>query len=278
VVAGGLGWMLAPGAGGAGRYEVRMLKVSEGMALLIRGAGRAALVDAGRSPVEAWRELARNRVRQLDALVVTHPDADHTGGAAFLLDRMRVRRLAFPEALADRAEIVPLRRLARLRGVEEVCLRRGQRAELAGAEWEVLWPPRSMEGADNDASLVGRIRIGGPTLLVAGDLEAPGEAALLENADDLGAELLQLPHHGSRTSSTAPFLAAVRPVVALAATGVRPRFAYPNPVVARRVLALPAVLVAQEGREAWVAWDDEGPLRLGPGPTVTVARLRRERR
>jgi competence protein ComEC len=268
-------WMMAPGKSAEARYEVRMLGVSEGMALLLRCGDEVALVDTGRSPVEAWRELARNRVRHLDALVITHPDADHTGGAAILLDRLPVRRFAFPEALGERAEIVPLRRIARLRGVQEVSLVRGQHAEIGGARWDVLWPPRSMEGVDNDASLVGRVYMGGPRLVVAGDIEGPGEAALLKEESDIEAELLQLPHHGSRTSSTPPFLAAVRPLIALAATGVRPRFVYPSPIVARRVVTIPAVLVAQEGGEAWVGWDPSGRLRVGQGTTVTVARSRR---
>ena len=251
-----------------------MLRVNEGMALLLRTGSGATLVDAGRSPVEAWRELARNRVRRLDTLVVTHPDADHTGGAAFLLERMRVGRFAFPRALGERAEIVPLRRLARLRGAEEVALERGQGARFGGADWEVLWPPGVMEGVDNDASLVGRVSMGGHRAIVTGDIEAAGESALLACGERIGAEILQLPHHGSRTSSTAPFLAAVAPAIALAATGARPRFAYPSPSVAGRVAALPAVLVSQGGGEPWVAWDERGPLRVGPEPVVTVTGAR----
>ena len=273
--AGTLAWMAVPGAAPAASHEVRMLAVSEGMALLLRGPGGATLVDAGRSPTEAWRELARVRVRRLDALVVTHPDADHTGGAALLLERMRVGRFAFPAALGDRPEIVPLRRLARRRGVAEVALQRGQSLELAGARWEIAWPPRSATALDNDASLVGRVDLGGPRLLIAGDLEAAGEAALLAAGGDVRAELLQLGHHGSRTSSTPAFLTAVRPTVALAATGVHPRFKYPDPAVARRAVALPAVVVVQGDGSPWVGWDDAGPLTVGPGEPVMVSRARK---
>jgi competence protein ComEC len=274
LVAATVAWMAGPGAFGW-RHEVRALGVREGMALLVRSGERATLVDAGRSPVEAWRELARVRVRRLDALVVTHPDADHTGGAALLLERLPVRRFAFPRALGDRAEIAPLRRIARLRGVEEIPLERGGAAILGGATWEVLWPPATMEGVDNDASLVARVDLGGPRLVIAGDIEARGEAALLAHGGRIEGEVLQLPHHGSRTSSTPAFLAAVRPLIALAATGVRPRFAYPDPGVARRALAIPAVLVAQDGGVVWIGWNDAGPLTVGPGEPVRVARVRR---
>ncbi len=275
LVALSLAWTLAPGAPAEFRHEVRMLGVREGMALLIRNDGQEALVDAGRSPVEAWRELARARVRRLDALVVTHPDADHTGGAALLLDRLSVRRFAYPEALALSPEIVPLRRLARLRGIEEVALVRGRTVTLGRARWEVMWPPATLAGEDNDASLVARVALGGPRLVIAGDLEAAGERALLLQGTVLAAEVLQLAHHGSKTSSTPAFLGAVRPLVALAATGVRPRFAYPDPTVARRVRAVPSVVVLQHEGVGWVGWNDAGRLVVGSEGMVRVARARR---
>src|SRR3972149_476771 len=132
-------------------------------------------------------------------------------------------------------------RAARFAGVEEVPLALGQRLQLGAIECDVLWPPPVMEGIDNDASLVARFYVGGARVLFAGDLEATGERSVLAGGESLRAEVLRLPHHGSRTSSTPAFLAAVRPVIALAATGTRPRFAYPDPSVVQRVRALPAV-------------------------------------
>jgi competence protein ComEC len=267
-------WMVAPAPRPSWTHELRVLGVGEGMALLVRSGKGAVLVDAGRSPLDAWRELARARVRSLDALVVTHPDADHTGGAAMLLERLPVRRLCYPQALGERAEIVPLRRLARLRGVEEVPLVRGQRIVLGGVRCDLLWPPPAMEGIDNDASVAARLSLGGVRVLITGDLEAPGEAAILACGFPLRAEVLQLPHHGSRTSSSQAFLEAVQPVIALAATGVRPRFAYPHPTVARRTLEVPAVLVVQGGGVVIVGWESEGRLTVGTAEPVLVSRRR----
>jgi competence protein ComEC len=269
-----LTWMALPGRPAPSPHRVRVLGVREGMALLVESGGTAVLVDAGRSPGDAWRELARARVRRLDAVVVTHPDADHTGGAAILVERLRVSRLCFPRALAERAEIVALRRVARLAGVEEIALEEGQRLRFATIDCEVLWPPPVMEGADNDASLVARFAVGGARVLIAGDLEASGERSVLARGASPRAEVLQLPHHGSRTSSTQPFLAAVGPVIALAATGTRPRFAYPDPLVVRRVRALPAVLVRQGEGEGSVAWDDAGRIAVGGARNVWVSRQR----
>jgi competence protein ComEC len=274
VAFGTLAWMLLPAQKAPWPYRVRVLGVREGMALLVEAPGTAVLVDAGRSPLDAWRELARARVRHLDALVVTHPDADHTGGAELLLERLQVDRLCYPRALGDRAEIVSLRRAARLAGVDEVPLMGGQRVAVGAIGCAVLWPPPVMEGIDNDASLVARFRLGGAGLLVAGDIEAPGEASLLASGESLSAELLQLPHHGSRTSSTPDFLTAVGPAVALAATGTHPRFAYPDPAVARRVRDLPAVMVAQGKGMVSVGWSDGGAFTVGTDRQAHVSRRR----
>jgi competence protein ComEC len=271
---GTVAWIVLPAPPSSRPHGVRALGVGEGMALLVESGDTAVLVDAGRSPVDAWRELARARVRVLEAVVVTHPDADHTGGATMLLERLRVRRLCYPRALGGQGEIVRLRRAARLAGVKEMPLAAGQRLALGPIECDVLWPPPVMEGIDNDASLVARLRLGGVGLLIAGDLEAPGETALLATGEPLTAEVLQLPHHGSRTSSTPAFLAAVRPVVALAATGARPRFSYPDPEVAQRVRLLPAVMAAQVEGVQSVGWAEDGPLTVATSREVFVSRRR----
>ena len=268
------GWLAAPGWRVA-TAEARLLSVGQGMALLFRTPQAALLIDAGRAPGEAARELARLRVRRLDALVLTHPDEDHTGGAGQILDRVGVGELAFPNACADRPETVALRRRALLRGVPVRLLGPGDSVRAGDIFAEVLWPPAHLAGGDNGASLVARITVRGVRVLVSGDLEADGERALLGGGVDLRAEVLQLGHHGSRTSSTWEFLRAVDPVVALAPTGTRPVFAYPHPEVAARVRRLPALVVVQtEGIER-LSWVDGGSVVVDTAEPVLVRCRRR---
>ena len=258
-----IGWVALPGRSAQSGNEVRMLPVTDGMSLLLRGPGGAVLFDAGRSAVAAGRSLAALRVGRLAALVVTHPDADHIGGVARILDRLRVDTLVFPSVAADHPVLVALCRVARSRGVALRPVAAGTRVVAAGMPCDVLWPPSGPgTTAGNDASLVVRVHAGGTTVLVTGDIEQEGEAGLLARAGALRADVLQLPHHGSATSSGMPFLLAARPRIALAASGTAPRFAYPAREVLARLRRLPAVPMSQRDGARAITW------RPGDGSAV----------
>ena len=267
-------WMAWPGAR-AVTAEVRALGVSDGAAVLIRTPQGALLFDAGRSPDEAARELARLREPPLTALVLTHADEDHLGGAGRLLELGRTRALMLPAVLLPRPELQRLRALARMAGIEEVVVAAGDRLELAGAGVEVLWPPATLAGSDNDASLVTRVMLP-ESVLLTGDIEAAGEQALLGAGMDLASDVLQLPHHGSRTSSSESFLLAVAPRLAMAATGVRPRFEYPAAEVAQRVRRFRAVLVTQRSGLARLTFAG-GRVWVGDEAAVSISLRRRVR-
>ena len=264
-----VGWVVGVPRSGARATEVRMLPVGDGMSLLVRDRGSTLLVDAGRSPREAVEALAALGVRSLDAVILTHPDADHVGGLPLVLAWLKPRQLIVAAQGAERGEVVQLLRVARRVGVRERLVGAGQRLVVGSLVIDVLSPGAEVWSSDNNASLVAAIRCGGVRLLVTGDIEAAGERELLAAGRSVRAAVLQLPHHGSRTSSTAPFLAAVDPAVALAATGERPRFRYPHPEVARRVREGRTVLVVQtQGvRQLTI---ESGWLQLGTSIPVRV--------
>jgi competence protein ComEC len=264
-----VGWMLLPGRAPAGA-ELRLLRVREGMALLLRCRSQSVLVDTGSGATDAWRDLGRLRVRRLDALVLTHPDVDHIGGAAAVLDHFRVGSLVVARAQVNRPELAPLLDLASRRGVPVLLAEAGQSLLLGGWEASVLWPGGNATALDNDASLVLAMRAEGRTALVTGDIEAPGEGGVLARRTVGRVDVLQLAHHGSRTSSTAAFLAAADPLVAVAATGLRPRFAYPHPEVRARLRSRPNVLVEQLAGVERVWWSAGGPLWVGTATPVAV--------
>jgi competence protein ComEC len=127
----------------------------------------------------------------------------------------------------------------------------------------VLNPPGSLpatEAADNDASVVLRLGYGQVTFLLTGDLEEPGEARLLASGADLRSTVLKVSHHGSKTGTTARFVAAVAPAVAVISVGADNRFGHPAPEVLERLAGVPVyrtdqrgtVELASDGQRLWV--------------------------
>lgn len=231
--------------------SITMVPVRQGMALLLAGERGQVLVDTGRGEREVVGLLARRRgAAALNALVLTHPDADHTGGAAFVLQTLRPEALCLPKALASRTEWLPLRWQAEKLGIPVRELASGQRLHWGDVACDVLWPPTSEKLSDNDASLVLRCQLAGASLLLVGDLERQGEEALLAIGGPLRADVLQVGHHGSKTSSSAAFLQAVSPRLALVPTGLSPSFPFPHPQVMARLRAQRAQpLVQRSGAE-----------------------------
>ena len=236
--------------------RVTFLSVGEGDAAVVRFAGgRVMLIDAG----GAWpggfdfgerivaRYLWAEKIMRVDYLVVSHPDLDHFGGMAFVARNFSPGEFWVtgavkhePMYMALLAEVaaakIPLR-------VVDSAMRP---LVLGGATVRCLGPaPEEAERRDNDLSMVLRIAQGlqnkfPQSVLFTGDIEAAGERALLARtpAAMLAATVLKVPHHGSRTSSSGAFVAAVRPQVAVLSLGYRNPFGFPAPEVVERYIAV----------------------------------------
>ena len=213
---------------------------------MIQTADAAVLVDAGSAfpgggnagEAAVLPALAALGIRRLDLAVVTHADLDHRGGMPAVLRALPVGAVWLPYGAEVDPAFASVRDAARSRGV--AVRERGAGAQAfatGGLRVEPLWPPRDDSFTSrNDRSLVVRAEAGGTRLLLAGDLEAASEAALLASGADLRAELLKLSHHGSRTSSTAPFLEAVAAQVGVVSAPLVGRFEMPHASVVRRVV------------------------------------------
>jgi competence protein ComEC len=251
--------------------RVVFLDVGQGDAAVVQGRAGALLVDAG--PAVASRFDAGERVvlpalgalgvERLDLAVASHADLDHRGGLAAVLRGLPVAKLWLPPGGRAEPAFAELVALARARGVaiEERAL--GDPPLVAGdLRVETLWPPRAgrPEGR-NDASLVLRVEAAGRRVLLPGDLEAAGEAALLAHVPELRADVLKLGHHGSRSSSTARFLAAVAPALAVVSAPRHGRFGMPHPELRARLA---------EAGLAWRWTGRDGAVGVGLGGTLCV--------
>lgn len=289
---GGILWMLAPRgvpwracgiallapafAGEAPRPQlgeawITTLDVGQGLAVVVRTANRTLLYDAGpryASGSDSGERLVAPYLRaigisRLDAMVVTHNDADHAGGAASVAENFEIDALVSSLAFAHPlTATVPYSRR---------CLR--------GAEWQwdgvrfAFLHPDSQDPAPrkaNDLSCVLRVSAGERAMLLTGDIERASEERLVaREARNLASDVLLVPHHGSRTSSSDEFLAGVRPSLAVVPSGYRNRFGHPNAEVLSRYAARNARVLRT---------DRDGAVTVRISQSGTVAQTERAQR
>ena len=244
-----------------GQFELLAADIGQGNAVLVRTAHHALLYDAG--PRFSLESDAGHRVlvpllqalhTRLDTVVLSHRDMDHVGGASAVL-AMQPQAVLLSSIEADNA-------LQTLRPAER-CVA-GQRWEWDGVAFEVLHP----QAADYDAgaksnamSCVLRIAAAGQVALLVGDIEQAQEARLVASGAPLKANVLLVPHHGSKTSSSAAFLDAVAPQRAVVQSGYRNRFGHPTPPVLARYLERNIAVVDSPhcGAFTWQSWQPQKP-------------------
>jgi len=245
----GFAWLLplfliVPQLPPPGTFRVTVLDVGQGLAVLVQTHAHALLYDTGPRYNEVADAgdriiapmLRATGVTHLDGLIVSHQDSDHSGGALSLLQTVPVAWLA--SSLPGDNAIVR-ERLERGESAQQC--RAGQRWRWDGVDFAFLHPVEANyvnpKLKANDLSCVVRISNAAGSALLTGDIEARTEADLIRrDAALLRSDLLIVPHHGSRTSSTTAFIEAVAPRVAVFTPGYRNRFGHPRPeVVARYV-------------------------------------------
>jgi len=221
---------------GQGDSAVVELPGSEVMVIDGGGLGGDGF-DVGERVVAPF--LWSRKIAHVDYLVLSHPDWDHYGGLAFVATHFTPREFWW-----NGAPVIPPRLgtlLAALTegGARRATLRRGERRRLGAVDVTVHSPPERLDGwKDNDQSLVLALAFGPARVLFTGDIEAAGEANLIANADaTLASQVLKVPHHGSHTSSSARFVDAVAPAVAVVSAGYENRYRFPHPDVLRRYAA-----------------------------------------
>jgi competence protein ComEC len=230
-------------------WSLTVLDVGQGLAAVVETRAHTLVFDTGpkwrgggaAAAVSLLPYLRSRGIRQVDRLVVSHPDLDHAGGVAALVAALPV-------------------------GAHPAC-RRGDRWRWDGVEFRVLHPPSGLQASDNDASCAVSVSGAGGRALLLADPESRGEAALL--GERVAADVVLLPHHGSRSSSAPGLVAAVGARLGIASAGFGNRWNLPEAgVVARWRAAGTTVLTTAEAGSITV-WFGRG------GLAVTAARSER---
>ena len=239
-------------------WSAVFLDVGQGDGILLRSpAGRFYLVDTG--PPLKKRSLAKDKIipyfrsqgiSKIDAMIISHPHADHYGNAADVLKEFPVQELWTTEcaqSVRDPGWQAVLN-MARAKGLEIKNLRTGlnlrEEMLLSKTDWNitVLYPDSLLcDKNQNNNSIVLNIHGLGQTLFLTGDLEKQGERALAEaysNTPLIKADILKLGHHGSKTSSTRDFLERVSPSSAIISVARKNHYRHPSKEVLERLDSL----------------------------------------
>ncbi|MDQ5844575.1 MAG: ComEC/Rec2 family competence protein, partial [Acidobacteriota bacterium] len=259
-----------------GQGDSALVTLPDNTTFLIDGGGQAGLgrsfVDNHEDPEELevdtrsigeavvseylwWRGLDR-----VDYLVATHADSDHIDGLNDVARNFSVRAALVARTHVRDMEYSKFAETLRSRGVALRLVGAGDELQIGNVSISVLWPLPSQNpnaGSANNDSLVLRLRFGEQSILFAADIENQAENALLRLQQDVRANVVKVPHHGSKTSSTDAFISATRPRFAVVSVGQTSIFGHPNQQVVERWHAIGAEVLTT-GRRGTITFSTNG--------------------
>lgn len=243
------------------RTKVSMLNIGQGDSFLIQTPnGKQLLIDGGRDAT-VLSELAKVMPigdHSIDAVIATHPDADHIGGLPLVLRRYHVGLFLTSGVDSDTQTFKDLFATLLNKHVPSYYVRNGMMITLDAknnATFSILFPDRDTTNWEtNNASVVGRLQVGERSALFTGDSPISIEHYLAQTyPKDINVDILKLGHHGSKTSSGEEYLRATSPVLALISAGVNNRYGHPHQEVLDRL---------QKLQIPWISTQDKGTVTL----------------
>jgi competence protein ComEC len=229
-----------------GQGSANVLQLPKGYTVLVDGGGFSdnSAFDVGRSVLAPY--LWSNKIKTIDLMILTHADSDHLHGLLYILEKFKVHRIWSNHEPAATGGYRRWQELIAEHGIEHLPFERLPLQETLGTvQLEILGPepefhqrPKAKSRRDlNNNSLVVRVSLHEVSFLFTGDIKAAAEKELLlrHGADHLRSTIFFVPHHGSKSSSTAAFIEAVQPSESVIAVGWQNRFNFPHPGVLMRL-------------------------------------------
>jgi len=237
-------------------FSVTAIDVGQGNSILVRfPGGKSMLVDGGGFFDESFDigklvvapYLLHERITKIDAVVLTHPDSDHLNGLLFILENFSVNEVWSSGDGAATAQYLSFLEIIRKKGIPHRIMASGEpEMDFSGVRILVVNPPpaaavhktpwgvasgedRGLPTGTNDRALAIKFSLGKRSILLPSDISQVSEELLAESGLDLQSDALLVPHHGSRFSSSRPFLEKVSPKIAVVSCGYKNRFGFPHP-------------------------------------------------
>lgn len=229
----------ATGGSSRGKLAIFLIDVGQGDGMLIQTpGGKNIVVDAGVEATTVTKFLQARKVKQVDYFIVTHPHADHVGGATYLLEHIPVKAVydsgkehttsLYESFLTKTLELVKAGKTTytKARAGQNLQVEDGLTLNFLHPTDEPAPPPDDI----NNSSIVFKLTYKAFAMLFTGDAETWAEEQMLARHADLKAQVLKVGHHGSKSSTTEPFLDAVKPEVAVLQAGVGNSYGHPHGV------------------------------------------------
>lgn len=207
--------------------KIDILDVGQGLAVVARTKNHTLIYDTGAMSPSGFNMgdavitpfLITNKVREIDVIIISHGDNDHIGGLEAILKNFTVNKIisSTPNKISRKSEI---------------CYA-GQKWSWDNINFEILSPEKNSKLKGNNASCVLKISNKNTSILLTGDIEKKAEKILLTN-ENIKADVMLIPHHGSKTSSSEDFILAVSPKIAISSAGYKNQFKHPAELVLKR--------------------------------------------
>lgn len=238
-----------------GQAFFSLLDVGQGLSAVVETRQHTLVFDTGPRFSERFNTgsavvapfLQSRGIRYVDKLIISHADNDHIGGVTGL-----EQHIALGQVLSSDQQALPF----------STPCQAGQSWQWDGVNFLMLQPFEAQTGSDNDRSCVLRIQADNLSVLLSGDIETASEQRLIDTyGESLQSDILVIPHHGSRTSSTPAFVQQVKPVYALFSVGYRNRFGFPKPDVVARYQKVGSVILRSDRDGALIFHDRDSVTR-----------------
>lgn len=250
--------------------EVHYIDVGQGSATLLKSGRHAMLIDTGDSDqgTKIQLYLTKQGVENLDYLVLTHPDADHIGGAPVIITKFGIGQLFLSNYEKDNKTTQKVRDAMQYKGLTASDCQVGDTFALGNASFTILAPVK--EYADsNNASIALMVQNGNNRFLFTGDCEAEAEADLIASGADLSADVYLAGHHGSDTASSQAFMDAVSPTYAVISCGEGNSYGHPHAEVLNRFRSMGIQVFRTDEQGSVIAESDGTGITWNCAPSET---------